>query len=890
VTSGLGMKLLLQVSREKERALGFRPHGVLQRPPAIGNVCPSSSSTATASRNLRGAELANRTLGLNLPLLLCSAGCIDFEEEELAGGEGAAVQSMEVLPGSERGTLGSLFEEDAAPSFGPSPAGLEGAAAPTEADASRAAVTNLFPVAIVAPLPSSNKAALQALQLSNAAVAGGSSDDGGTWLIFCRSEGDRIALLAQLQLSGCIMHDIGSRYRVGELLGVGASSKVFLAEDLQNGAEVAVKIVSKKGGDKDLALLREATILRWSCHESVLQFLGIYEIQEPSTGQGAWAIVSEFVGGGELFEEVRKHGPLEEDRARNVAHQLFSALDFLHHRGIVHRDIKTENVCKTGLGDEIKLVDFGLATPEWDNTAMLTRCGSPGYIAPEVLRGDRYGCKVDCFSVGVLLYILLAGYGPFRGQTLEEMLLRNMKCKVSLRGLSARCSGDAKSLVSLLLVPDADLRPSAEQSLAHIWLASRQGSDLGAASGSGGYDEGAPASGTPNAAAAAAVAPLGSSEGAGVGKRERRRLFSVQLGCADMFYKGLKFADEDQSAGMAVADPSGELAAAVGVVEDNSSAMPDIPRPAAAAPGATGGEVVPLPPAVEPPALMEDDDQYRRSFEQDVPLPNAVHTHTAELPWQAAMGPSYSSGAASSGSRGQPHRQQLRQEGDAMEEPQRLTLDMLRTCEPLWADVQRTLTNMKVQGHLPEHTGIKTAHTKMHQYARSSSKYTNAGRNRGNAATTQEAVERSSAYFMRDLGKKQSFMSSGSFGRERKTAFFHRDLGRAESHTSAALLADDRPSFASLGASVAQEERTSAFFTRPNGREDPDSEEEEETAGDGRSQNSQYDDATAAALFSEMWSEHGQSGSSGEEVQQDGGPLSLRKSRRHVKRAAPRGE
>jgi len=642
-----------------------------------------------------------------------------------------------------------------------------------------------------------------------------------------------MALLAQLQLAGCIMHDIGSRYRVGELLGVGASSKVFLAEDIQTGAEVAVKIVSKKGADKDLALLKEATILRWSCHESVLQFLGIYEIQEPSTGQGAWAIVSEFVGGGELFEEVRKHGPLPEDRGRIVAHQLFSALDFLHHRGIVHRDIKTENVCKTGLGDEIKLVDFGLATPEWDNTAMLTRCGSPGYIAPEVLRGERYGCKIDCFSVGVLMYILLAGYAPFRGQSLEEMLLRNMRCKVSLRGLAARCSEEVKALVSLLLVPEAVLRPSAEECLGHEWFAGCESHRI--AGGSGAGDAGGQAAGVQDVATAAAAAsgctPANSKERAGGGKRERRRLFSVQLGCEDMFYKGLRFASEDQ-----------------------------------------------LPGAAAPQLPDDEDDQYRKSFEMDTPLPNEVDTQSAERHEHRA-------GTHASGERWQP------QEGSAVEEGPRPTLEMLRTCEPLWADVQRTLSNMKVQGLLPEHAGLKKVHAKMQQYAngvsRSSSKYSN-GRARGSGARPRndEEVERNSAFFARDLGPKQSIVSSCSFSRERKTAFFHRDLRRGESHSSAALLADERQSFSSNVPSVAQsradEDRNSAFFTRSHGPEG--SESDEDLRGPG-------DDATEAAFFAEVWSHHSNSGSSdGEGLSAANTPLSLRRQQRHVKRMAARRE
>jgi serine/threonine protein kinase len=292
----------------------------------------------------------------------------------------------------------------------------------------------------------------------------------GVWMLECDTEAELERLQDALQDAGCAMQGFEDRYEVGEMLGVGSFSKVFWAEDRRTGLPVAAKIVPKGGMSKDKLLMKEVCVLRHASHPSVLEFRGFFEAFDPEDQVGVWVIVTELVAGGELFERVRQNGRYPEERAAYIAYQLLSALKALHERRLVHRDIKTENVILVEDDtDEIKLVDFGLATPEWDTEAMSVRCGSPGYIAPEVLRNEKYGCKVDCFSVGVLLHILLVGRGPFRGKSTEEMLTRNLKCKVSHRPL-AHISTDAKDLLLSLLDPQPEQRPSAAEALEHRWL------------------------------------------------------------------------------------------------------------------------------------------------------------------------------------------------------------------------------------------------------------------------------------------------------------------------------------------------------------------------------------------------------------------------------------
>ncbi|PQQ11267.1 CBL-interacting serine/threonine-protein kinase 5 [Prunus yedoensis var. nudiflora] len=132
--------------------------------------------------------------------------------------------------------------------------------------------------------------------------------------------------------------------------------------------------------------------------------------------------VMEHVTGGELFDKVFE-GKLKEDVARKYFQQLVSAVEFCHARGVSHRDLKPENLLLDENGD-LKVSDFGLsALPEhhWSDGMLHTQCGTPAYVAPEILRKKEYdGAKADIWSCGVVLFVFLAGYLPF----LDENVMR----------------------------------------------------------------------------------------------------------------------------------------------------------------------------------------------------------------------------------------------------------------------------------------------------------------------------------------------------------------------------------------------------------------------------------------------------------------------------------
>ena len=139
-----------------------------------------------------------------------------------------------------------------------------------------------------------------------------------------------------------------------------------------------------------------------------------------------------YLQGGELFEKIKSKGLYRESDARPVMTNFISALEYLHQRNIVHRDLKPENLILASKENnwDLKIADFGLATIIKDPSKKLyLRCGSPGYVAPELLREYGYDCQSDMFSVGVIFYIILTGRPLFKGNTPEEILDKNMKCE-----------------------------------------------------------------------------------------------------------------------------------------------------------------------------------------------------------------------------------------------------------------------------------------------------------------------------------------------------------------------------------------------------------------------------------------------------------------------------
>ncbi|KAL4558433.1 hypothetical protein LXL04_036633 [Taraxacum kok-saghyz] len=220
-----------------------------------------------------------------------------------------------------------------------------------------------------------------------------------------------------MDIKGSILME---RYELGRLLGQGTFGKVYYGRNTQTGQGVAIKVIDKEKVLK-VGLInqikREISIMRMVKHPYILE---LYEVMATKT---KIYFALEYAKGGELFDKVSK-GKLKENIARRYFQQLITAVDFCHSRGVYHRDLKPENLLLDE-NDNLKVSDFGLsalAESKHSDGLLHTTCGTPAYVAPEVInRKGYYGDKADIWSCGVILFVLLTGYLPFHDSNLMEL-------------------------------------------------------------------------------------------------------------------------------------------------------------------------------------------------------------------------------------------------------------------------------------------------------------------------------------------------------------------------------------------------------------------------------------------------------------------------------------
>lgn len=250
------------------------------------------------------------------------------------------------------------------------------------------------------------------------------------------------------------------RYEVGRLLGQGTFAKVYYARNLKTSQSVAIKVIDKekvlKVGLVD-QIKREISVMRLVRHPNVVQ---LYEVMATKT---KIYFILEYVKGGELFNKVAK-GKLKEDVARKYFQQLVSAVEFCHSRGVYHRDLKPENLLLDE-DENLKVSDFGLsalAESKRQDGLLHTTCGTPAYVAPEVISRKGYdGAKADVWSCGVVLFVLMAGYLPFHDSNLMDMYRKIGKAEY-------KCPNWFPTDVRKLLLRILDPNPATRISLARI--------------------------------------------------------------------------------------------------------------------------------------------------------------------------------------------------------------------------------------------------------------------------------------------------------------------------------------------------------------------------------------------------------------------------------------
>ncbi|XP_051004127.1 calcium/calmodulin-dependent protein kinase type 1G [Acomys russatus] len=251
-----------------------------------------------------------------------------------------------------------------------------------------------------------------------------------------------------------------------EVLGSGAFSEVFLVKQRVTGKLFALKCIKKSPAFRDSSLENEIAVLKRIKHENIVTLEDIYE------SITHYYLVMQLVSGGELFDRILERGVYTEKDASLVIQQVLSAVKYLHENGIVHRDLKPENLLylTPEENSKIMITDFGLSKME-QNGVMSTACGTPGYVAPEVLAQKPYSKAVDCWSIGVITYILLCGYPPFYEETESKLFEKIKEGYYEFESpFWDDISESAKDFICHLLEKDPNARYTCEKALRHPWI------------------------------------------------------------------------------------------------------------------------------------------------------------------------------------------------------------------------------------------------------------------------------------------------------------------------------------------------------------------------------------------------------------------------------------
>ena len=274
--------------------------------------------------------------------------------------------------------------------------------------------------------------------------------------------------LSKLQLF-CRLHNFQEDFRLLYKLGSGQFGTVFAALEYSSSLIYAVKIVSRsqrKEIDHEMAILKELKLA------SVPQVRKMYE--DPCK----ISLVMHLSAGLDVRSYLSRFGPLPEALARKVVFSLTRTLSLVHQHGIIHRDVKPENVLidirhKREVSS-VSLVDFGLAI-HCDQARAGSCSGTAGYLAPEVLQLQLFDCKADVFSLGVFTYTLLAGECPFASSTMQRIAYLNSRCRLSFAGgIWRHVSKDCLAFIAALACLEPGKRPTAAEALELPWLSGLQ--------------------------------------------------------------------------------------------------------------------------------------------------------------------------------------------------------------------------------------------------------------------------------------------------------------------------------------------------------------------------------------------------------------------------------
>ena len=266
-------------------------------------------------------------------------------------------------------------------------------------------------------------------------------------------------------------------------IGRGNFATVYLAEDLRANRRVAIKAFMKEvsfKGDGKASVENEIKLMRRLKHPNIVTLHGVYETKN------SIYLSMDYVDGYTLDAFLRKYKVTTIEQRRKIMKALVSGLKEMSKHNIVHRDLKPENIMLTDNCELVKIVDFGLATDVNESNYIFVRCGTPGFVAPEILKikdieNARLATESDMFSLGAIYYHLIYGQPLFPGKDQNEVLALNRNCKIKVPPRENVSYGELELLCSMLqhdpscrITPDQALKSSFLQEKKDIFLRALQ--------------------------------------------------------------------------------------------------------------------------------------------------------------------------------------------------------------------------------------------------------------------------------------------------------------------------------------------------------------------------------------------------------------------------------
>ena len=254
------------------------------------------------------------------------------------------------------------------------------------------------------------------------------------------------------------------KYNFGQTIGKGSFSLVKICQNTETKQKFAVKIIPKSNMNTEADMERferEVKVIINMSHP------GIVKIHDFLVDSNFFYLVMDFCSGGTLLSQIGNGKDINEERAKPLMKQIFETIQYIHDKGIAHRDLKLENVLIDEF-DHIKIIDFGFSRFANPGQMFATPCGSPAYAAPEVICGEQYdGRMADMWSLGVMLFGLITGELPWKGS--NQIHVYNQIKNASFE-IPEGVSHFGSDLIKKLLVPEPTLRLTAAECLGHPWF------------------------------------------------------------------------------------------------------------------------------------------------------------------------------------------------------------------------------------------------------------------------------------------------------------------------------------------------------------------------------------------------------------------------------------